>query len=168
MNRAIGIGLVLAAGSVAIAPVAAVAAAPTAIAPGAIVKHTSGSEVGKIQSVDGGYVILRTDRHQVRLPASSFTPAQGFLRFAMTREQLNADVERQLAQADDQIVPGALVRGQAGSPVGTITAVDADSVTLKLTSDKLVKLPRSGVGPGPQGPIIGLTAAELEAKTATP
>lgn len=57
---------------------------------------------------------------------------------------------------------GATVYGAAGTPVGTIKDMDAQYVTL-ATSKGEVKLPIAGVGPGLKGPVIGLTAEQLDA-----
>lgn len=57
---------------------------------------------------------------------------------------------------------GATVYGAAGTPVGTIKALDAQYVTL-ATDKGEVRLPVAGVGPGLKGPVIGLTAAQLDA-----
>jgi len=76
---------------------------------------------------------------------------------------VNAAVEEALAEANKRIAPGATVTGSGGDTVGTIDSVEGEFVTLKLTSGKLVRLPRTGVAPGPDGAVIGMTAAELEA-----
>ncbi len=133
------------------------------IATGTQVKDTQGGEVGTIARVDGNFLIVRTDKHEVRLPTSSFTPHEGSLIIAVNRQQLNAEVEKALEAASAQLVAGATVSGSAGTPVGTIESIDDQFVTLKLTSGNLVKLPRSGIAAGPKGPVIGMTAAELEA-----
>lgn len=143
---------------------AASAEAPaTAVAAGAIVKDTSGGEVGTILKVDGPNVVLKTDKHEVRLPASSFAPGNGALLFGMTRDQVNAAVEQSLAAAAAKIAPGAAVSDPSGGAVGTLTAVDADTVTVKLTSGTLVRVPRTGIAAGPNGVVVGATAAQLEA-----
>jgi hypothetical protein len=54
------------------------------------------------------------------------------------------------------------VYGAAGSPVGTIKAMDAQYVTV-ATDKGEVRLPAAGVGPGLKGPVIGLTADQLDA-----
>ena len=81
----------------------------------------------------------------------------------MTRDQLNAETERALAAASAKIAAGAAVSDAAGGAVGTITAVDAQWVTVKLVSGTEVRLPRSAVAPGPNGAVVGDTAAQLEA-----
>jgi preprotein translocase subunit YajC len=147
-------------------PITAQTAAAANWSAGAKVSDTAGGEVGTIAKVDGDFVVLKTDRHEVRLPKTSFTAANGGFIMAMTRAQVNAAVEQTLAQADQKITVGASVSGSQGAAVGTIDAVDDESVTVKLTSGKLVRLPRSGVAPGPSGAVIGMTAAELEAAAA--
>ncbi len=129
---------------------------------GAKISDTSGGAVGTVSKVDGEFVVIRTDKHEVRLPKTSFAAqGDGFV-FAMTQAQLNAEVEKTLAEAGKKIAPGATVSGSQGARVGTIEAVDGEFVTLKLASGKLVRLPRTGVAPGPDGAVIGMTAAELE------
>lgn len=138
-------------------------AAAAVMAPGARIKDTKGGDVGTVVRADGQFVVLRTDRHEVQLPRASFTPHEGAFLIAMTRDELNADVDKTLAQADEKLVAGASVIGSQGSPVGTIDGIDDQHVTLKLTSGKLVKMPRSGIAPGPNGAVIGMTADQLAA-----
>jgi len=152
------------------APAAAQQApAATAITVGMSVKDTNGGDVGTVSQVEPGFVTVKTDKHEVRLPASSFAPHQGSLLFAMTRDQLNAETERALAAAAAKIAPGAAVSDASGGAVGTVTAVDAEWVTVKLASGTAVRLPRAAVAPGPNGAVVGSTAAQLEAAAkATP
>ena len=133
------------------------------VAAGTTVKHTSGADVGTVTAVEDGYYVVKTDRHEVRLPSNAFTPHEGNLLFAMTQAELNAQVDAAEAQAAAQIMPGAAVRGAGGLVVATIDAIDDQFVTLKLTSGELVKLPKEGVAAGPEGPVIGMTDAELRA-----
>ena len=149
----------LALGCVALAQ-PALAQAPSA---GAQVRDTKGGEVGTITKVDGQFVIVKTDKHEVRLPVSSFTAHEGAFLMAMTRDQLNAEVDKTLASASAKLVPGANVTGAQGGAVGTIDSLDEQFVTVKLASGKLVKLPRKSVAPGPDGAVIGLSVADLEA-----
>lgn len=142
------------------------ATATTGFAAGAKVTDTAGGEVGMIVREDGAFVILKTDKHEVRLPKTSFTPHNGAFLMAMTRDQVNTAVEQAMAEANKLIAPGATVTGSGGATVGTIDSVDGEFVTLKLTSGKLVRLPRTGVAPGPNGAVIGMSAAELEAAAA--
>ncbi|HEU0044782.1 hypothetical protein [Sphingomonas sp.] len=60
---------------------------------------------------------------------------------------------------------GATVYGSAGTPVGTIKAMDPQFITLTTTRGE-VRLPAAGVGPGLKGPVIGLTAEQLDSAIA--
>jgi preprotein translocase subunit YajC len=145
-------------------PAAAQAQAPSAaISVGMTVKDTNGGEVGTVTKVETGYLTVKTDKHEVRLPTTSFTPHEGALLFGMTRDQLNAATEQALAAAAAKIAPGAAVSDPQGGAVGTITAVDPQWVTVKLASGTEVRLPRSAVAPGASGVVVGSTAAQLEA-----
>jgi hypothetical protein len=161
-NTLILIGL--ATSAAALQPALAQSAAAAAdFSAGAKVSDTAGGDVGTIASIDGDYVILKTDKHEVRLPKTSFTAHDGGFIMAMTRAQVNAAVEQSLASAAEKIVVGAVVTGSQGATVGTIDALDDEYATLKLSSGKLVRLPRSGLAPGPDGVVIGMTVDELEA-----
>ncbi|HEX8261731.1 MAG TPA: hypothetical protein VF547_02535 [Allosphingosinicella sp.] len=146
------------------------APALAAVVVGAVVKDTKGGEVGTITRVEGANLVLKTDRHEVTLPVSSFTATDEGALFGMTRDELNAEVDKAKAAADAQLVVGATVKGIAGAAVGTIEAVDAQFVTLKLISGTSIRLPRSAVAGGPNGPVTGMTAEQIEAaaKAASP
>ena len=144
-------------------PGAQQAPAQANMAAGAKVSDANGGEVGVISKVDGQFMILKTDKHEVRLPVTSFRAHNGGFLFGMTRDQLNAEVEKTLAVASAKIVAGASVTGSQGGNVGTIDSIDDQFVTVKLVSGKKVRLPRAAVAPGPNGAVIGMTVAELEA-----
>jgi preprotein translocase subunit YajC len=151
----------LAAAALALITPAAVAQSP-AILPGTQVVDTAGNPVGTIYSVKGDQLVVETDKLKVSLPANSFTPSEGKLLFALTREQLNQQTEAALAEANAKLVAGANVYGQSGALAGTIDAIDAEFVTLKLTSGKLVRLPRNGIAASDKGAVLGVSAAELD------
>ncbi len=162
--NALGVSVGIAASAMALQPALAQdAGAAAGIAAGAKVTDANGGEVGSVTKVDGQFLVVKTDKHEVRLPVSSFRPHDGALLFGMTRDQLNAEVEKTLAAASAKIVAGAAVSGSQGGAVGTIDAIDDQFVTVKLTSGKKVRLPRAAVAPGPNGAVIGMTVAELEA-----
>ena len=164
--------------AVAVAPVLLALAAPAhadadvALQPavaaqeGTEVRHISGDLVGMVTRVDRDHLVVKTDRHEAKLPKSSFTPHEGRLLIALTREQLNASVESTLARADEQIVAGASVRGTRGAMVGTIESLGENFVTIKLASGALLRIPNSGIAPSAGGPVVGASAAELEAAAA--
>lgn len=138
-------------------------AAPAFAQQGGAVKDTAGGEVGTIARVDGDHYIVKTDKHEVRLPASSFTKTDAGYLFGLTRAELNAQVDQALAAASAKLTAGAAVSGAGGANVGTIQAIDGQYVTLKLPSGAAVRLPRTAVAAGPQGVVTSLTLAELEA-----
>jgi preprotein translocase subunit YajC len=155
--------LVVAAAQPAIAQSGAAPAGAIAPAPGMIVKDTSGGIVGTVSKVGDGLVTVKTDKHVAVLPVTSFTPHEGALLFAMTQAELNADVDKHDAEVAAIFKEGAPVRGTGGVDAGTITALDADTVTLKLASGTLVRVPRSGIAAAADGLVVGMTAKQLEA-----
>ena len=140
-----------------------VAASAQDVTAGAAVKDTSGGAVGTVVKVDGDHYIVRTDRHEVRLPAASFTKVENGLLFGMTQAQLNAEIDKTKAAAEAMIAVGAAVTGSAGAHVGTIDSMEPNWVTLKLTSGPLVRVPRSAIGATQAGVVIGASLVELEA-----
>jgi hypothetical protein len=140
---------------------AAIAATSAEVSPGMQVVDPAGGVVGVVTSVKGENLVLKTDKHEVQLPLSSFTADEGKLLFGMTAAELNAETEAALAAADAAITVGAQVYGSDGAAVGQIEAIDTELVTIKLTSGETVRLPRSGVGGSPNGAAIGYTAAQL-------
>ena len=145
-----------------------VASAPTGISVGMQVTDVNGGRVGTVTGLQGENVMIRTDRHDALLPKTSFTPAEGKLLFAMTAAELNAEIDKSLAAADAAVVAGATVKGSAGTAVGTLEEVDAETATIKLASGKSIRVPRSGVRGDPDGSVlIGLTAEQLEAQVET-
>lgn len=151
---------------------AAVTAAPLsaqAIEAGASVKDPQGGEVGTIASVSDAGVVVKTDKHEIGLPAASFAKADGGYIISMTQAQLNAAYEQATAKAAETVKVGAIVKGKEGADAGTITELDDQFVTLQVAgSESKVRLPRSAVAATPEGPVIGLTADELKAQVAAP
>ena len=144
------------------------AAAPAAaqIAVGTQVVDPAGSPVGTITSIGPNFVVLKTDKHEVRLSKESFAPGKQGVTFSMTRDQLNTSVEQSMANIDQMLTVGAVVHDRQRGTVGTIETVEGDLVTVKLPSGAMVRLPKSGFAPGPSGPVIGMTAQQLEAQVA--
>jgi hypothetical protein len=69
------------------------------IAVGAVVKDMAGAEVGAVTAINGATVLVRTDRHEIQLPASSMAPHDGAFLIMMSRAQLNAAVDQMLLAA---------------------------------------------------------------------
>ncbi|VXD02749.1 hypothetical protein [Sphingomonas sp. 8AM] len=141
-------------------------AAGAAVTTGATVYDTSGGVVGTVESTDGTNAVVNTGTVKAAIPLTSLgAGAQGPV-LAMTKAQLEAAAGQQQAQASaefkSKLVPGATVYGTGGSQLGTIKSVDASGVTLTTTEGDAV-LPVTGFGPGPQGILLGMTAAQLKA-----
>lgn len=152
----------LAAAAIALAPISsanALYATPDVFVPGAEVVDVAGNPVGTVQAVRGSQLILKTDRHEVRLPIGSFTPDKGKLVFGMSRDALNSATDAMLAKS---LLPGAAVHGKNGALIGQIEAIDDQFVTVELQSGESIRLPRNSVGPGRNGAVLGITTAELE------
>lgn len=150
------------------APASQPAAASAQLAVGTQVVGPDGSPVGTISSVGPDFVVLKTDRHEVRLAKDSFARRPQGLTFSMTRDQLNASVEQSMANIDQMLITGATVHDRQRGTVGLIERVEGDLVTVRLPTGSLVRLPKSGFAPGPSGPVIGMTAQQLEAQASQP
>jgi preprotein translocase subunit YajC len=84
----------------------------------------------------------------------------------MTKAELEAAAKGASAQQQQQFLaslsPGIAVSDQNGGKVGTIEAVEGDMVTVATPNVK-AKLPKSAIVQGPNGAVIGMTQAQLEA-----
>jgi preprotein translocase subunit YajC len=142
---------------------------PTAnvqIAVGAGVSGPQGAPVGTVAAVGADFVVVRTDKHEASLPRDAFAVGPNGLVIGLSRDELNAATERALARVNELMQPGANVFGAQGGTVGTIVSTEADLVTVKLASGKMVRLPKTGFAAGPKGLMIGLTVQQLEAQAA--
>lgn len=157
--------LILATCIVSAAPLAAQAQSPTAIQPGMQVVDQSGQPVGTVKSVNNGELVVKTDKHEVLLQATSFTPHQGKLLFALTQAELNAQTEEAIAEANASLVAGTAVHGAGGTLAGHIDAINDTAVTVKLTSGNLVEIPRNAIAPSDNGAVLGVSAEELDRKS---
>jgi len=138
------------------------AATPTEVSPGMQVVDPAGGVVGTVTSVKGDALVLKTDKHEVQLPLTAFTASEGKLLFGMTAAELNAATDKAMAEASAAIAVGAQVYGREGAVAGQIEAVEAELITIKLTTGESIRLPRSAVGAGPNGVVLGLSAEELK------
>ena len=129
---------------------------------GAQVLDSSGNPVGTISAINGDVVTVKTDKVEANLGKASFAQQDGKLYIGNTQAELNALVEQANAAAAASLVVGAPVKDSAGAAAGTIEAIDAEFVTLKLASGKSVRLPRNGIAGSASGAVIGVTVADLE------
>lgn len=142
----------------------AVAQAQAGINIGMQVTDTSGGAVGTVVGIQGANLLVKTDKHQVPVPRSSFTVANGKLLIGMTQAQLDSAVEQSLAAANAAIVAGASVKGLEGAPVGTIDSLADGNVVITLQNGKKIAMPQQGLRGNPDGTVtVGYSAAQLDA-----
>ena len=152
---------------VALASAALVAASPAfaqadAFTVGAQVLDTSSNAVGTITAINGDVVTVKTDKIDANLGKASFAQQDGKLYIGMSQAELNAAVEKDNAAAEASLAVGSAVKDSAGAAAGTIEAIDAEFVTLKLASGKSVRIPRTGIAGSANGAVVGVTVADLE------
>ena len=143
------------------------APAPVATTPqiGMMVVDAQGGPVGTITGLAADTVTVKTARHQAQLPRTGLTISEGKALIGMTQAELDASVEKSLSTMTTGLKAGAAVKAKGGENVGTIEAIDAQTVTIALSGGQRINIPRSGIAAHPEGGgIIGLTAAELEAQ----
>jgi hypothetical protein len=156
------LGLALAA---PLAPAAAQAQAGIMV--GMQVTDSAGGAVGSVAAVKGDNLLIKTDKHEVLLPKTSFTANAGKLLFGMTQAQLNAEIEKSLAAANASIAAGAVVKGASGAEVGKIEIVEGGNVTIALQSGTKIQVPEKAVRGNADGTVTnGYTAEQLEALVA--
>ncbi|WP_375392114.1 hypothetical protein [uncultured Sphingomonas sp.] len=115
-----------------------------------------------------GPALAQTTTGQVPTPAPSQTPpapAPGQTASPAPAAAAPAAAPGQASAVAPAVVNpavGVKVYDPSGTEVGTIIAMDAQFVTVKTARGE-VRLPVAGVGPGPNGAAVGLTAAQLDA-----
>lgn len=138
----------------------AVAATPTV---GATVYDSAGAVLGTIQQVTPQAVVIDVGGKPAALAPSAVGSGLRGLQVAITRAEVEAQTNQaQGANLQQQLVAGAQVRGAAGAVVGTVKSSTAQTVTITTLKGD-AQLPVTGFAAGPNGPVIGLTAAQLDA-----
>jgi Cu/Zn superoxide dismutase len=147
---------------------ATVQAADTAakVAVGATVSDTAGNPVGTIEQVSGDLAVLSTGANKVSLPLTSFGVGANGPVIAMTRAEVDAAASGAAAAAKAELVAllskGAAVSDTTGQKVGTVEGVEGEFATVATANSK-VRLPISAFAKGANGPVIAMSAAELDA-----
>lgn len=149
-----------------LAQAAAPALAGPALVAGAVIFDPQGGEVGKIDSVADDAVVIDTGTHRATLPKSAFGTGAKGPTITVTKAQIDAQVgaalDKTAAELNAALAPGAEVRGKSGVIVGTIKEVNGDQVIVDRVTGP-VSLAKKAFASGPQGLVISLTAAELDA-----
>lgn len=134
---------------------------------GADVFGPQGGVVGQIESVSEQAVVVKTDKHSVPLPASAFGEGDTGPTITVTRDQLNAAMDEQLAAAEAEkaalLVEGTPVTGGAGNIIGSITSVEGENVAIEGDHGAFT-LPASAFVVQNGVLVTGVTAAQIEAQ----
>lgn len=100
--------------------------------------------------------------------ATAMVPALAFAQTAAPSTGATAPATAPSAAAPSAattLVTGAKVLDTSGGTVGTIESVDGDFVVLATAKSK-VRLPKTSFAVGPNGPVIAMTAAQIDAAVA--
>jgi hypothetical protein len=146
------------------APAAATAQGDLAV--GAVIYDPQGEEVGKVDSISGDNIVIDTGTNKATLPKASFGKGAKGPAIGATKAEIDAAVAASLQQAqaalDAALVVGVEVRGKAGTPIGTISEVNADQVVIKRPTG-MVSL-NKGLFANEGGVVtLQMTAEELDA-----
>lgn len=149
-------------------PALAQDAAPTVDAQvGMKVFGPNGGDVGVVDSVVDGAVVVDTGNNKAALATDAFAKAENGLSIMMTQADLDAAVDKANAAAKAQLIaaltPGTEVKTVNGAAViGTIREVDADYVTIEHDGQP-VKLPVDAFMDKPDGVAITMTEDQFNA-----
>ena len=154
--------LAILATAIAATPIAASAAGPAA---GETVYGPQGNPVGIIESVANGQVVLDTGKHKVPLGVESFGEGEAGPTITVTKDQLDAMMDQQIAAANAQrdaaLIEGAAVVSADAQQVGTIKEIDAatDAVVIEREAG-LVTLKREHFAVDGNGALMALFTLE--------
>ena len=122
------------------APALAQTVAAAGLKVGSVVYSPDGSEVGKVERIDGEMVTLNTGTHSATLGSASFSKGPKGPAIGVTKQKLNETIEtaqsQDKAKLDAALVAGATVRSSdcASSALPTNTASPATSPAERRTS----------------------------------
>jgi preprotein translocase subunit YajC len=142
------------------------AASAVTVTPGTSVVDASGAAVGTVESVTPQGAVVSTGTAKAVLPLNAFAKRDNGLAISMTKAELEAAVS---TAAQPKLEIGAVVNDTAGGKVGSVESISGDQVTV-ATANAKAALPKNAFAQGPNGLVIAMTAAQLEAavKAATP
>ncbi|MGE3693023.1 MAG: hypothetical protein AB7F98_16740 [Novosphingobium sp.] len=148
-------------------PLAAEDLATLGVKTGATIYGPQGNEVGKVESVGSGYVVVNTGAHKATLAANSFGKGDKGPSITFTRDQLNSAIEaaanRAQAQLDAALIPGASLKSSDGVALGTIKSVGEDGQVILERESGPVALQKGAFSADANGLKLNMTAAALDA-----
>lgn len=130
----------------------------------------NGGDVGTVDSVSDGVVVVDTGNNKAALATNAFAKADNGLSIMMTKVDLDAAIEKAAADARAQLLasltPGTEVKTVTGAAViGTIQESDADYVTVEHNGQP-VKLPVEAFMAQADGVSITMTEDQFKAALA--
>jgi len=130
----------------------------------------NGADVGIVDSVTDGAVVVDTGKNKAALATDAFAKADNGLSIMMTRVDLDAAVEKAAADAKAKLLasltPGTEVKSVTGAAViGTIQESDAEYVTVDHDG-QAVKLPVDAFISQNDGVAIAMTEDQFKAALA--
>jgi preprotein translocase subunit YajC len=133
---------------------------------GATVHGPQGGEVGKIEKIEGGNVVIFTGTQRATLPASALGRDEKGLVISMTKAQLDSAVAEAEAKAnatlDAALAIGADVTSSDGVKVATVQKIDGDNVIVDLASGTAITLQKSHLSVKDGGLTLLMTAGQLQ------
>jgi hypothetical protein len=104
------------------------------VAVGATVTGSDGAPVGTVESVADGVVTVDTGKHKAPLPANAFGAGESGPTITVTKAQLDAMIDEQLAaaaaQRDAMLVAGTEVHTVDHQVLGKVESVDGNNVII--------------------------------------
>lgn len=148
------------------------ATASTAVQAGETVYGPDGQEVGKIEKVGDGNVVVNTGTQSATVAATAVSKGEKGLTITMTRDQLNAAIEAAAAKStaarDAALVAGAAVKSADGSDLGTIKAISAEGLVEVSREGGSFSLKKDLFSAGDGAVVVGLTAQQVDEALAKP
>ncbi len=148
-----------------------IATQASAIEAGATVFGPEGNEVGTIASIVDGVATLDTGKHKVPLGLDAFGQGATGPTITVTKVQLNAMIDEQLAAAalrrDAALVEGATFVSVDAQPAGMIQSINADADIVVVEREAgLVSLKREHFAVDANGALMALfTLAQIDSAT---
>jgi hypothetical protein len=158
-----------AAAALALAGVSTPALAQEAVAVGATIYGPDGAEVGTVEKVEGGNVVVNTGTLTATLPADVFGKGDKGATSGWNKAQLEAAVteanQAAAAKLQAALVAGAEVYSVDGTLLGKIEKIEGDVVVLQRAAGPL-SLPKPQIVLQDDKVTFPATAAAIEAAAA--
>jgi hypothetical protein len=159
----------LAAATLALTGTITPALAQDGVAVGARIYGPDGSEVGTIEGIEGGNVLVNTGSLTAALPADTLGEGADGPTIGWTRAELEAAVSEANQEAAEKLaaalVEGAEVYSTDDVLLGTVKAVESELVVVELASGP-ASLPKAQIAMQADKVTFLATAAALEAAVA--